>query len=108
MRSGMLRAMLVVLALAASAAALDLDDAKEAGLVGEQADGYVAVVGNASAETKALVADVNAKRRAAYGKIAHENGAPLASVAALAGKKLIESAPSGTWVNADGQWQKKP
>ena len=54
MRSGMLRAMLVVLALAASAAALDLDDAKAAGLVGEKADGYVAVVGMTHGHARSL------------------------------------------------------
>jgi uncharacterized protein YdbL (DUF1318 family) len=109
MQAGMLRAMLVVLALGGSALALDLDGAKAAGLVGEKPDGYVDVVSpSASAEAKALVADVNTKRRAAYARIAQQNGAPLADVAALAGKKLIDGAPSGSFVYVDGQWRKQP
>jgi uncharacterized protein YdbL (DUF1318 family) len=101
--------MLVVLALVGAAAALDLDGAKAAGLVGEKPDGYVEVVSpNASAEVKALVADVNAKRRAAYARIAQQNGAPLADVAALAGKKLVEGAPAGSFVYVDGAWKRKP
>jgi len=109
MQARILKAMVVTLALVAPALALDLDDAKAAGSIGEKPDGYVDVVSaSASTEVKALVADVNSKRRAAYAKIAQQNGAPLADVAALAGKKLIEGAPSGTWVNVGGQWQEKP
>jgi uncharacterized protein YdbL (DUF1318 family) len=110
MQAGMLRAMLVVLALAGAVSArLELDGAKTAGLVGEKPDGYVAAVDpNPSPEVKALVADVNVKRRAAYERIARENGAPLADVAALAGKKLIEGAEKDTWVYVGGRWQRQP
>lgn len=110
MRASMLRAFVVTVALALTgpALALDLDGAKAAGLIGEKPDGYVAVVGSgAPADAKALAEDVNTKRRAAYAKIAQQNGAPLADVAALAGKKLIDGAPPGTYVYVDGAWVRK-
>lgn len=97
------------LALAAPAWALTLDEARNQGLVGEQADGYVAVVpGKSSPEASQLVSEVNAKRKARYAEIAARNGTPVEAVAALAGKKLIENAPSGWMVKPNGDWVKKP
>jgi uncharacterized protein YdbL (DUF1318 family) len=96
-----------VLAVASSASALDLDGAKRRGLIGERPDGYVEAVGDASGDVRALVSDVNAKRRAAYEKIARQNGAPLADVAKIAGKKLIDGAPPGTYVKLKGSWVRK-
>jgi hypothetical protein len=97
-----------VLAVPLPAAALDLDTAKARGLLGERPDGYVEVVDvGAPAEVKALAEDVNAKRRVAYEKVARQNGAPVADVAKIAGKKLIDNAPRGTFVKIDGKWVKK-
>lgn len=98
-----------VLAVALPAAALDLDGAKARGLIGERPDGYVEVVdAGAPGEVRTLAQDVNAKRRVAYEKVARQNGAPVADVAKIAGKKLIDGAPSGTYVKIDGGWVKKP
>lgn len=97
------------LAVALPAAALDLDAAKARGLLGERPDGYVEVVdAGAPVDVRALAQDVNAKRRVAYAKVASQNGAPVADVARIAGKKLIDNAPSGTYVKIDGKWVKKP
>jgi uncharacterized protein YdbL (DUF1318 family) len=96
-----------IVAVASSASALDFDSAKRKGLIGERPDGYVEVVGDASSDVRALASDVNAKRRAAYEKVAHQNGAPVADVAKIAGKKLIDGAPPGTYVKIDGAWVKK-
>ena len=98
-----------VLAVALPAAALDLDAAKAQGLLGERPDGYVEVVdvGGASAEVRSLAPAVNAKRLAAYEKVARQNGAPVADVAKIAGKKLIDSAPPGTYVKLGGKWVRK-
>lgn len=97
------------LALAPPAAALDLDGAKAQGLIGEQTDGYVgAVAADAAADVKQLVAQVNAKRRAAYEDIARRNGTAVAAVAALAGQKLIDRAPAGAWIgDGTGRWYRK-
>jgi uncharacterized protein YdbL (DUF1318 family) len=86
-----------------------LEDAKAAGLVGERIDGYLGVVDSgAPASVKSLVDQINAEREAAYARIAQKQGAPVAAVAQIAGKKLIERAPSGEYVmGAEGQWQRK-
>lgn len=99
----------LVLLFALPALALDLDEARAKGLLGEKADGYVAAVSETPSEEVAqLVAEINAKRRAAYQEIAQRTGAPVEAVGALSGKKLIEKAPSGQWVKPDGAWVKKP
>jgi len=95
-------------ALAAPAFALDLDEARDRGLLGEQADGYVGIVGVATPELEGLAAEVNARRRAHYGEIAARNGTRVEAVAALAGKKLVEGAPSGQFVKTNGGWKKVP
>lgn len=98
----------LVLAIALPALALDLDEARAKGSVGERSDGFVAAVKDApSAEVKALVDEVNAKRRAAYEEIAKRNGAPVEAVAALAGQKLIANLPAGQFVNDGSGWKKK-
>ncbi|MEY1662739.1 YdbL family protein [Isoalcanivorax beigongshangi] len=98
---------MLVLGLASGAAALDLDGAKQRGLVGEQADGYLGVV-NATPEVVELVSEVNARRRDAYQRIARQNGITLDQVAALAGEKAIDKTPAGGMVqDASGKWVKK-
>ena len=50
----------------------------------------------------------NGKRRAAYEKIARENGITIDQVATLTGQKAIDKAASGTWVQTpQGQWIQK-
>ncbi len=98
----------LVLAIALPALALDLDEARAKGAVGERSDGFVAAVKDSpSDEVKALVDEVNAKRRAAYEEIAKRNGAPVEAVAALAGQKLIANLPAGQFVNDGSGWKKK-
>lgn len=109
-----LRALLLamVLALAGAPAVLwaaSLDQAKSQGLVGEQANGYLGMVAaNAPADVKALVADINQKRKQEYQAIAQRNNTSLDAVEALAGKKAIELTPAGQYVRPpSGQWIKK-
>jgi hypothetical protein len=86
-----------------------LEDAKAEGLVGERIDGYVGVVDSgAPGSVKSLVNQINAEREAKYAQIAQKQGAPVAAVAQIAGRKLIERAPRGEYVmGADGRWQRK-
>lgn len=86
---------------------LVLDDAKAKGLVGERTDGYLGAVSTSNAETHALIADVNQKRRAAYEDIAKRNRTPLTSVESLAGEKAIQSTKPGNFVEGPGGWIKK-
>lgn len=87
----------------------DLDGAKAAGAVGEQADGYIGAVREpASAEILALVETINAERRRIYQGIATRNDIRLEQVEALAGKKAIEKTEPGLWVRApNGTWMPK-
>jgi hypothetical protein len=89
--------------------AATLDGAKSAGKIGEGVDGYVHLVDkNAPTDVKALVKDVNGKRRAKYANIAKERGIPVEGVAALAGAKLVERALAGEYVmDSNAKWRKK-
>ena len=89
--------------------AATLDDAKAAGQVGEAPDGYVHLVNDgAPADVKALVKDINAKRKAKYESIAKKRGVPVEAVATQAGAKLIERTPAGQYVMDDhSNWKKK-
>jgi uncharacterized protein YdbL (DUF1318 family) len=109
-----LRVALLAMALAfagapAAVSAASLEQAKAQGLVGERANGYLGVVaGNAPPDVKALVADVNQKRRQEYQAIAQRNNTSLNAVEALAGKKAIDLTPAGQFVQLpSGQWVKK-
>jgi uncharacterized protein YdbL (DUF1318 family) len=86
-----------------------LDDAKQAGSVGERPDGYLGVVDEgAGAEVKALVEEINEKRREKYSAIAEKRGADVKAVAALAGSKLVENASPGEYVmTTSGEWVQK-
>ncbi len=86
--------------------ALDLDSAKAQGQVGETDTGYLAAV-SVSAEVNALVADINAKRKAEYQRIASQNGIALTDVEKLAAQKAISKTQAGQYVNIGGSWQKK-
>lgn len=87
--------------------ALDLETAKQQGLVGEGRDGYLGVVSN-SAEVESLVKDINQKRREMYKKISSSNGTSLKQVESLAAQKAIDKTAKGYYVqDASGSWIKK-
>jgi uncharacterized protein YdbL (DUF1318 family) len=84
--------------------------ARESGLVGEKSDGYLGFVIAPSSSTKALVDDINIKRRAAYSKEALANGATIEEMALRTGCRLIAErtvvgekyqTPSGQWKTRD-------
>lgn len=98
------------LLLAAPDARADtLDDAKAAGQVGEQRDGYLGlVVDDAPTEVKSTVADINARRREKYQAIAKKADSSLEAVAERAGVKLIARTESGHFVqDSGGSWVQK-
>jgi uncharacterized protein YdbL (DUF1318 family) len=100
----------VLLALIAvpvgGALAGELENAKQAGSVGERPDGYLGVVDeNAGSAVEQLVDKINGKRRKKYGAIAKKNGTSIDAVASLAGAKLIEKAKPGEYVmKPSGEW----
>lgn len=84
--------------------------ARESGLVGEKPDGYLGFVSAPSPDIKALVEDINIKRRAAYSKEALANGATIQEMALRTGCRLIAErtvagekyqTPSGQWKTRD-------
>lgn len=98
---------LVFLAFTAgTVAAAPLEDAKQAGLVGEQSDGYLGVVSSDAPPTvQRMVDDINLKRREEYRAIANKNGTSLEAVEALVGQKLVNRAGRGEYVRLpSGQW----
>ena len=102
--------LILILALLgpASALATDLQQAKNNGLVGEKLNGYLGLVpAEASAEVRALIADVNTKRKAKYQSIAAQNNAGLETVELLAGKKAIEKTRPGHYIQSATGWKKK-
>lgn len=97
-----------LLLIGTAAHAVDLDQAKAEGLVGETMEGYIAAVKEpASAEVQRLVEQINARRRAEYSRIAGENGIEVSQVEALAAKKAIEKTREGGWVRVNGEWRRK-
>ncbi len=88
--------------------AASLEDAKAAGLVGEQPDGFLgSVPGNPPADIDALIRDINGKRLAAYTDIATKNGTTVQTVGALAAQKIYNEARPGTYLMVNGRWVKK-
>ncbi len=87
--------------------ALDLQQAKSQGLVGERLDGYLGIV-KPSDRVQALVKKINLGRREHYKRIAQQTGTSRDVVEVLAGKKAIQKTPAGQYIqNASGAWIKK-
>lgn len=98
---------LAIIAAAAPAFALSLDQAKSQGLVGERQDGYLGVV-SGGAEVTALVKQINNQRRAEYDRIAGSNGTPRNAIEKLAAEKAYANTPSGQYLQSpSGGWVKK-
>ncbi len=96
--------------VAGPAAALDLDQARAVGQVGERPDGLVGAVANApSAEVRALVEMINRARMDAYRALAQKEGTALEAVQAVAGERQIQTAARNGWyvMTAAGTWQKR-
>jgi uncharacterized protein YdbL (DUF1318 family) len=89
--------------------AIDIRDAKEQGLVGEAVTGYLAAVQSpASAEVRALIADVNAKRKSEFESTAQKTGATIEQVAFRFYELAVQkTAPGHYYQDASGGWRKK-
>lgn len=102
-------AMIAGLGLTLPAAAIELDQARTQGVVGERADGLVgAVEPSPSAEVRKLVDTINAARMQEYRAIAQKNGTPIEAVQAVAGENLLQRAKQNKWymMDASGRWSK--
>lgn len=99
--------LIILLAMSFSVLALDLQDAKQAGLVGEQMNGYLGVV-KPSKDVIKLVTTVNEKRKAKYQELATKHNVTIEAISVRAAKKAMSMTASGQFVeSAPGEWQKK-
>ena len=96
----------IILFFSVSVMALELDQAKQQGLVGEMANGYLGVVVQ-QADAAKLVADINAQRKAIYIKLAEKNQITVAQVEILAGQKAYNKTQAGHYLQLNGDWVKK-
>ena len=79
------------------------------GKVGEQADGYLGVVGSADASLRAQVDAINIKRRAYYTDLAGKRGAKIEEVAAATACEIFASrvGPGQYYRLNDGVWRQR-
>jgi uncharacterized protein YdbL (DUF1318 family) len=87
-----------------------VDAAKAAGVVGEQADGFLGfVTGAADPAVKAAVAETNAGRAQLYQQAAGKNGVTPAAAGAAAFESVVKAKlrPGEFYKPAGGGWTKK-
>ncbi len=88
--------------------AIDIHQAKNQGLIGEQANGYLGLVKNdSSQDVKQIVEDVNAKRKQKYKEIAEKNQTNLEEVQSIAGNIAMTKTKPGNYYKDQGKWVKK-
>jgi len=79
--------------------------ARAAGQVGEKMDGYLGVVGAGSGELRAMVNDLNIKRKAVYAQQAQAQHATVEEYAFTSGCLAIaRTAPGEKYQAPDGSW----
>ncbi len=79
--------------------------ARDGGLIGEKTNGYLGFVTPPSAAVKALVDDLNIKRRAAYTEAAKTNNSTLVEMAFTNGCNLVKRTSTGEkYEKPDGTW----
>ena len=79
--------------------------ARSAGQIGEQPDGYLGFVTTPTPEVRALVQDLNIKRKATYTERAKATGSTVEQYAFTTGCNLIaKTAPGEKYQSPDGRW----
>jgi uncharacterized protein len=83
--------------------------AKAAGQVGEQADGYLGLVSDAAPATvKTAVAEINAGRTKAYQDIAAKSGVTVQAAGEATARQLFDKMAPGAWYKPlGGGWTRK-
>jgi uncharacterized protein YdbL (DUF1318 family) len=82
---------------------------RASGQVGEQADGYLGLVGTAPADVRSQMESVNIQRRAAYTQLASQRGATIEEVAAATACQLFVTrvGPGQYYRLPDGVWRRR-
>lgn len=82
--------------------------ARAAGQIGEQPDGYLGIVGSATPTLRALVSDINIRRKAAYTRSAAADGSTVEQFAFVSGCRLIlRTQPGEKYQAPDGSWHSR-
>ena len=114
-RTKLILALGVVLAATASGVGVAYAQADESaqlrasGQAGEQADGYMGLVGNAGGTVRAQVESVNIKRRALYTDLAQKRGVKIEEAAASTACEIFKTRvqPGQYYRLTDGVWRKR-
>ena len=82
---------------------------RASGQAGEQADGYMGVVGNAGSDVRAQVEAINIQRRARYTELAQKRGVKIEEAAASTACEIFKTRvqPGQYYRLADGVWRKR-
>ena len=105
--------MLVIAAAAmgmgAAASAQDSASLRASGQVGEQANGYLGVVGSPPPEVRSKVDAINIKRRAHYTEVAAKRSAKIEEVGATMACDIFANSvlPGQYYRLSDGVWRKR-
>ncbi|MGQ0589897.1 MAG: YdbL family protein [Sphingosinicella sp.] len=101
------------LAVAAGGTAYAMQDAaaqlRATGQVGEQADGYLGIVGGGSGVLRSQMEAINIQRRAAYTQLAAQRNATIEEVAAATACQLFATrvGPGQYYRLPDGVWRRR-
>jgi uncharacterized protein len=80
--------------------------ARRQGLVGERIDGYLGFVGQPSADLRAMIEDINIRRRAVYADKARTANATVAEYAFTAAcRQIARTVPGEKYEAPDGSWR---
>lgn len=82
---------------------------RASGQAGEQADGYMGLVGSAGADIRSQVEAINIKRRAFYTDLAAKRGVKIEEAAASTACEIFKSRvqPGQYYRLQDGVWRKR-
>ncbi len=82
---------------------------RASGQAGEQADGYMGVVGSPPANVRAQVEQINIQRRAAYTQLASQRGVTIEEAAAATACQIFASriGPGQHYRLPDGVWRQR-
>lgn len=82
------------------------ESARSQGAVGEKTDGYLGFVSAPTPAVRAMVEDINIKRKASYTRRAAATGSTVAEYAFTIGCNLIANTrPGEKYQGPDGSWQ---
>lgn len=85
---GLLAAVLALPGASIAQSSVNLDQAKQRGMVCELPTGYLKSTGNATPDVTTMVNDINNKRKQEYARIADEHGVTPEQVGKLTAQKL--------------------